>query len=328
MPNFISQLGQQMGNAATGGILGMAFGAMNDRRQYEQQIKIMQEQEAASKRLKDYDQMNQYNMWLKTGAVGQMEQLKKAGLNPALMYGMGGAGGATTGSPGGGSVGGGAAPSSGGEMERMTGMGIQAGLAQAQTKLMEAQAENVQADTAKKTGVDTELTKTQTASLTQGIENQKAVAELTKIESKIKEMDATVKGATLDETIERIVWESQKVLEELDQVSRETFIKKATMNSIIDKAKGEMLGVFLQNALTKAQTEATYKGIQKTETEIQAIVRQGVQKWKELSLAERNTGSNEKNASTNEWINDMQKSTGLPIEILREAVDGVLRGKR
>ena len=51
----------------------------------------------------------QMDMWNKTNYPAQMAMLKEAGLNPALMYGMSGGGGTTTGSQGGGSAAGGQA---------------------------------------------------------------------------------------------------------------------------------------------------------------------------------------------------------------------------
>jgi len=46
----------------------------------------------------------QMDMWNKTNYGAQIDHMKQAGLNPALMYGMGGGGGATTGSQGGGAA--------------------------------------------------------------------------------------------------------------------------------------------------------------------------------------------------------------------------------
>ena len=68
-------------------------------------------------------------MWRDTNYAAQKEEMKKAGLSPGMMYGMGGTGGATTGDPGA-SVGANAAPKGGGEI-----MGLQ--LMDAQRKLME-----------------------------------------------------------------------------------------------------------------------------------------------------------------------------------------------
>ena len=47
----------------------------------------------------DYSYGKQMDMWNATNYPAQVEQLNKAGLNPALEYGMKGGGGVTTGSP-------------------------------------------------------------------------------------------------------------------------------------------------------------------------------------------------------------------------------------
>ena len=69
--------------------------------------------------------------------------------------------------------------------EAMAGMGLmlQNQNLAAQRDLIKAQTNNVDADTANKTGIERLKTETETASLTQGIENQKAVQALTEAQS-------------------------------------------------------------------------------------------------------------------------------------------------
>lgn len=125
-------------NTVLGGGLGLILGEYNDRRQIKQQQKLTDMQIAGQKQMADYSQAQQFDMWNKTNYAAQVEHMKKAGLNPGLMYGMGGGGGATTGSASG-SVSGGSAPTGGGEV----GMGMQ-------MALLQAQKENIEADTANK----------------------------------------------------------------------------------------------------------------------------------------------------------------------------------
>lgn len=94
-----------------------------------------------------------YNMYQSPEA--QMRQYNEAGLNPALMYGKGGAGGSTA-APVQGQM---SAPSAGGQ-GRGEGMGINV-LQAAQVGLIQAQKENIEADTKKKTQ-DTSLSWQQT----------------------------------------------------------------------------------------------------------------------------------------------------------------------
>lgn len=80
----------------------------------------------------------QYDMWKKTNFPAQVGMMKEAGLNPAMMYGMGGAGGSTTGSQSGGSAPTGSA--AGGNAPQQPNMDMQ-------NLLLGAQIENIKADT-------------------------------------------------------------------------------------------------------------------------------------------------------------------------------------
>ena len=131
-------------NAASG-LIGMAIGGAtakwNDKRQLEMQQKLQEMQEAGNKRMANYTQGLNKEMWDYTNYENQMKHMKAAGLNPALMYGQGGGGGSTA---NGGSAGSVNAPKAATPGNEVLGMTI------AQRKLIEAQTENVKADTAKK----------------------------------------------------------------------------------------------------------------------------------------------------------------------------------
>ena len=160
MGQFITALANEAAGATTSLIgtgMGMALAGWQDRRQLRQQQKLQNLQLQGNKQMADYNQALQYDMWQKTGPVGQMEQLEKAGLNPGLIYGMGGAGGQTTGSPSG------AISGSQANNSDPTGMGLmmlQAKMQEAQIKVAEAQAKNIDADTDNKKGIERDLAKT------------------------------------------------------------------------------------------------------------------------------------------------------------------------
>jgi hypothetical protein len=98
-----SQIGYGIGN-----LTGYNERLRND--QLKQQQALTSMQYAANYNLMKGSYEQQLDMWNKTNYEAQIKHLKEAGLNPALMYAKGGAGG-TTGS-GGASVGGGQAASS------------------------------------------------------------------------------------------------------------------------------------------------------------------------------------------------------------------------
>lgn len=162
--SFIKALGEQAAGAVTslaGQGLGLLFGKSQDRRQLRQQEKLQALQMKGMKEMSDYQQQQQYDMWNKTNYGAQVEHLKKAGLNAGLLYGTSGGGGSTVGSASGAGVTGAAA----GDPNAGIGMGIQTA---AQIGLMNAQKENIEADTKQKeattegTGATTEATKWQT----------------------------------------------------------------------------------------------------------------------------------------------------------------------
>ncbi len=87
----------------------------------------------------------QRQMWENTNAPAQMKMLKEAGLNPALMYGKGGAGGTTTGSQGGGSAGSGTshAPMDIGAVVNAAQAASQIALVKAQTEKVKEESQQV-----------------------------------------------------------------------------------------------------------------------------------------------------------------------------------------
>lgn len=252
MPGFdIGTFGQGVAGEAAGGILGMILGGYNDRRQLDQQKQLQKMQEQGNKRMMDYSQQKQFEMWLKTNYPAQMQQLEKAGLNPGLIYGMSGGGGATTGSAQG-NVTGASAQQNPGEIQAMAGMGIQSALTGAQIKLMEAQAKNLDADTTKKGGVDTTKIQTEIEKLAAETTNEKAKLGLINIDKIIKSIEANVAGQTQEATIDIIKTNQLKALEELERMQRENLIGKSTQWAVIDTIRAHAIGAVLDNELKRA----------------------------------------------------------------------------
>ena len=134
------------------GVLGMMQGAFNmlgAGQQHRRQKELMDIQFGNQQALNRQGHQLQMDMWNKTNYGAQLEHMKKAGLNPALMYGMSGGGGTTAGSQGGGSA-------SGGNAVQMHPMDMaNMALIDAERKLKEAQARELDS----KTGVNEAQTK-------------------------------------------------------------------------------------------------------------------------------------------------------------------------
>lgn len=323
---FIKDLGMQVAGGALGGIMGMAFGNANDKRQLEQQRKLQEMQIAGQKDMSSWQKALDLQMWKDTSYPAQMEMMKKAGLNPALMYGMSGGGGTTVGSPGP-HVQGATASGHQGEMISMTGMGLQLGMMQAQKDLLESQAKKNNAETEKLSGTDTQESQTRIKSLLQGIENQKAQEGLTKVEQRLKEIDVQVQGDTAEERIDYIVWNSLRALEELDQVSRETYIKKATMNDKIDIVKREAIGALLRNQLTGTEIKANETQIKVNEAQINKWATELTQGWHNLSRQDQELRLKTWEAEIKAQFPGIGQMAGKIINDVMEGAKTILDGK-
>jgi hypothetical protein len=133
------------GSSALGGIGRKG----REKRQQGYTKDLMGLQYANQRQLNKQGNELQMDMWNKTNYGAQMEHLKGAGLNPALMYGMSGGGGTTAGSQGGGSASSGSAPNV--QETKIAGGSPMMGMMQkAQIDLMASQARNLDADTTNK----------------------------------------------------------------------------------------------------------------------------------------------------------------------------------
>lgn len=125
---------------ATGAILGLVGGGINNEMQSAQNKRLMRTQFKYNKKMTEFNKEQQLDLWNKTNYGAQIAHMKEAGLNPALMYGMGGGGGTTASVPQG-SVN----AESAQQQDVMGMMG-----AAAQLELLKAQKENIEADTKNK----------------------------------------------------------------------------------------------------------------------------------------------------------------------------------
>ena len=144
------------------------------------------------------------------------------------MYGSSGGGGATMGGGSGGSVG-------MAETPKFMGMGVQGAIAESQIEVNKASAEKMRAEAIKIAGVDTQKAGVEIASLTQGINNQKAEEELTNV---MKEVNII----GMEEAKERI-----------RALGYENKINSSVINEKIKIVQNEAVKGVLENALLKTQ---------------------------------------------------------------------------
>lgn len=310
------------------GALGIGIqriGAKYDRKQQlKTQEAMMGLQMKGEREMMAEQQRLALEMWEKTGVGGQMEQLKKAGLNPGLIYGMGGAGGATTGPGGSPAVSGGQAP-----YVDTTGMGIQLGIAAAQMGLIKAQTEKTKAEATKIEGVDTTKGAAEIENLAALTKNEQLKGTLMGIQARIDEARAKVAEGTVEELIFTATAIMTKTQEEAQQGKVKTFVDQATANTIVDTVKMQLATLIVQKGLMEAQT-TTEKGkpaVQTAEIDLlyeqaQGIVRQGVQKWRSMEMEGREMGIKEE-----QELREELKASGLSNEYVDKVVDFIILRK-
>lgn len=273
---------EQLANTATGGIIGLALADYNDQRQYEQQQKLQALQIAGQKDMTRFQMQQQLDMWNKTNYGAQVEHLKKAGLNPALLYGKGGAGGATTGSATG-SVQGANAPTGGREIQDLMQMGLQTQMMQAQIKLAEAQANKTQVEANKIGGVDTEATKAQTALLAQELDNKREDFQIKRLQQTMMNIENFEKQATQEDRIDYIEYQTKLAIKQVQALQNQISVSGATIQEQIRIIQKTAIQAGLQNELTQAQTGKTRSDIRVNDQQINNFIQQNMREWDKMS---------------------------------------------
>lgn len=260
----IGQLGMQAATDLTQGVLGIVAGGVQDKRQIKQQQKLTDMQLTANKNMSEFNYGQQMKLWEATNYGPQMEQLKKAGLNPGLIYAQGGPGGTTQAAQGQGVTGGHAPGGTGMEIFQMMQMKNQQELIKAQTENLRADANLKNVDANKTAGVDTELGHTQISSLKQGIQNAKAQQALTEIETSLKKIEEGYKDQREGYTNEILAQQIDNMAQQWVKIKYENDITKETWQSAVKQIHQEAINTVITGELMKS-------GIQKNAAEIKKI---------------------------------------------------------
>lgn len=265
-------IGNILGMIAGPAIGAVAGGLMQDnqrQKQLAQQQKLMDMQKKGAMELSKYNQDLQMDMWNRTNVGAQIEHYKKAGMNPALMYGMGGGGGTTTGSGGGGM------PSVATAENPSAGVAQQMGMAmmKSQLDLMQAQAKKTNVEADKIAGVDTENIKADT-------ENKiltKVITDLTGKE--MKDVYERVKAP--NRPIEAKTWQNEL---EAKQAIATTIYEMWENGKLTEKSLGEVEQVLLNNAKTREEIKNIMKTWDMMDEQVKGIKLENIMKDLESKL--------------------------------------------
>jgi primosomal protein N' len=241
-------------SAITGGIGGI-FGLIGQnarmRKQHQNQLELMNQQYSNQRQLNLQGHQLQMDMWKKTNYPAQMKMMEEAGLNPALMYGMSGGGGTTTGSQGGGSASGGQA-----------GM-LDIGSALASAKLL-AEIDNIKAQTNK--------TKEETKSEAGTIENM--LAELTPDQ---RQQYTYWQTQIQEQSFEKLSSEATEIYNKAQKTLREKNLLDANFENMKKLLAHDVIKRGLEIQLEK-------ENIKKTQEEIDVLSNSVYQRWTEIGI--------------------------------------------
>ena len=313
MANEIGSAAIGAGASIGGQSIGMIGQRKRENRAVNNQMKLMDVQMQNQMTLNRQGQDIQMENWKNTNYPAQVAMLKEAGLNPALLYGIGGGGGTTTGSQGGGSASGGSSPSPQ-YMPLDIGNALKTA---AEIALLKAEENKTKVEAAKIGGVDTEETKSR-------IDKLKAETENTEIRSKLESIQADIAEIEKANKQSYITAEINNILENTKKTGLENQISSEAMNSIILEIEERAIGQHLNNILTKSKTNLT-------ETEIKKLKSDTVQKWTELGIME--TGTKIKKFEA-EMHAEYPGAWNVIGSVLKKAYDGLesietlIRGKK
>lgn len=319
--------GISMGNAAAGtassiggAIMGLALGGINDRRQLRQQERLQELAMAGNKEMALFNYDQQMKMWEATNYNAQVEQLKKAGLNPALLYAKGGAGGMTNAAQAQG-IAAGQAPQGGGEVQKMMEIGMQTQMMQSQIKLMEAQAKKANAEAEYTGGVQTDMGKTSIQSMTQGMEESKAKTRLIQAQEDAQEIDNAYSGATLEQKIANYANEASRIWANARSAMAQADIDNASKETRIKQFEADLRNKNADTALKYMQERLAQSGIKLNDAQIQNM--KDTQSFNRMALGQMD--EKEFNERIQKGLEEMGAAADLPAKLMMDIGRDVLK---
>lgn len=276
-----SQAAGQAGGSAMGMVDELLLGNRRRKKQIEQQKKLTDIQVAANKDLAIHNKELEFDLWNKTNYEAQIQHMKNAGLNPALMYGQ--AGGGVTGTAG--QSASGSQASSESEMmnaatQRM-GMGLQLAMQKAQIKNIEADTKQKEAEAEKTATVDTELTRMSIKDITATINNKEVQREGLLLENNLKILEYAVMYDTSQDRANEIKYRAESAKQSLLELQRSNEIGEETKQQVIDsyrlKLQDLAAEIILKEASTQVNKEQAKKIIQDISNSIQDLKLKGEQ---------------------------------------------------
>lgn len=304
-------LAMEAGSQAAGNLvneaMGLAFQVPKNKQQLKQARRLQDlSLEGEATRL-ERNKKYALEMWEATGYGAQVDQMKRAGINPALLYGMSGGGGQTANVPAAATTQGNAGTAQ--ATRGSEGMGLMIG----QLGLLEAQRKNIEADT--------KLKETQ--------------AGESGVRTDIGHLELQFKKDSYEDNLDIIRAQFSNLQEDANRKNRENRVGDKTETDQVAKIQQEAIEAYLKNYLigaqtanTEASTEETKQRIKQSEAEINKWAIEIQQKWKELDLKGKEMLIRQYEAELKGKYPGLMNVIGGAVNDVVEGVNEVVGGER
>lgn len=261
----------------------MGSGAANE--QWGNQLRLMDIQNRYNEQMAKNNQQRNKDLWDYTNYENQKQHIKNAGLNPALMYGMGGGGGVSAS----GAQGQGVTQPTDRSVEmglKQQGLGLQLASIASQIDLNKSQAEKNKAEAEKISGVDTKLQKATIDNLIAQTSNEKVKKGLILGQIRVADAEEELKRNMADWTkdkadetrwnIKSLQKGIDKLVEEINGMKLDNELKERTIDNKVKESS-----LTLQNLMAEILLKGSQRKV--NEEQAKAIPAQILQGWEELT---------------------------------------------
>lgn len=261
----------------------MSSGAANE--QWGNQLRLMDIQNRYNEQMAKNNQQRNKDLWDYTNYENQKQHIKNAGLNPALMYGMGGGGGVSAS----GAQGQGVTQPTDRSVEmglKQQGLGLQLASIASQVDLNKSQAEKNKVEADKIAGVDTDLQKATIDNLIAQTSNEKVKKGLILGQIRVADAEEELKRNMADWTKDKADetrWNIKslqkgigKLAEEINGMKLDNELKERTIDNKVKES-----ALTLQNLMSEILLKGSQRKV--NEEQAKAIPAQILQGWEELT---------------------------------------------
>lgn len=253
--------------------------------QWGNQLRLMDIQNRYNEQMAKNNQQRNKDLWDYTNYENQKQHIKNAGLNPALMYGMGGGGGVSAN----GAQGQGVTQPADRSVEmklKQQGLGLQLASIASQVALNKSQAEKNKAEANKIAGVDTDAQKATIDNLIAQTSNEKIKKGLILGQIRVADAEEELKRNMADWTkdkadetrwnIKSLQKGIEKLVEEINGIKLDNELKERTIDNKVKESS-----LTLQNLMSEILLKGSQRKV--NEEQAKAIPAQILQGWEELT---------------------------------------------